>query len=311
MHVGKGPIRQCPSEAVIAIGLPDEIRDPDWLIMFDEPPRGFVTNVPRSRRIAFLSEPPEIKVYRPRFLEQFGVVIAPMPVPGYSGTVIRTHSALPWFYATEDLCGLRAMQPMPKSSDVSVVITRKTKTPQHRARLQFVEQLKHRLGDRLHVFGLGFHPIANKQEAIDPFKYHLALENTTQEHFWTEKVADPYLGWSLPLYSGCPNLGDYFPDDAFVRLDLSKIDASIATVVRCLDDDIYDSRLPAITIARQRLLDEHNIFAMLQRIVMALAPSTQGRRLTTPIELWSNGSFDLAGQLARRVKAAVSMKPAK
>ena len=305
-HVGTGPFRQNFHDTQVQFGGSEVFADPDWLVIFDEPPPGFVTRVPHARRIVMLTEPPEIKTYRRRFLEQFGVAIAPMPISGFSGTVIRSHAALPWFYGTETLDGLRAMLPPPKTNAVSVVITRKTKTPQHRARLRFVEQLQRRVGDRLQIRGVGFHIVDNKREAIDPVKYHLALENNVHEHFWTEKIADAYLGWSLPLYSGCPNMADYVPADSFLRLELSDLSASLDVVERCLDDDPYDSRLPAITIARNRLLDEHNIFALLQRIVLALAPGAQAGPLAKPVPLLSNGAFKVGAILSRQARAVMS-----
>jgi Glycosyltransferase family 10 (fucosyltransferase) C-term len=305
-HVGTGPFRQSFPDARVQFAGP-EIADPDWLVIFDEPPPGFVTSVPRARRIVILTEPPEIKPYRRRFLEQFGAAIAPMPLSGFSGTVIRSHAALPWFYGTETLDELRQMPPPLKINAVSVVITRKTKTPQHRARLRFVEQLQRRVGDRLQIHGVGFHIVDNKREAIDPVKYHLALENNVHKHFWTEKIADAYLGWCLPLYSGCPNMADYVPADSFLRVETSDIAASIDVVERCLDEDPYDSRLSAITIARNRLLDEHNIFALMQRVVLALAPGAQAAAAGKPVPLLTNGAFKVAAILSRHAQAA--MKP--
>ncbi len=99
-------------------------------------------------------------------------------------------------------------------------------------------------------------------------------------------------------------MADYVPADAFIPLDLRDLAASIDTVERCLDEDPYDQRLGAIAEARQGLIDEHNIFAVLQRLILALAPGAQGARLTAPDVLRSNGSFDVASQVFRHVKAA-------
>jgi hypothetical protein len=288
----------------VDFGLPGVLPDCQWLVVFNEPPRGFLTDVPRARRIVLLTEPPEIKHYRRAYLEQFGTVISPMHQSGHSGTVIRCQSGLPWFYGSHLTVAALAALPAPaKTTAVSVVISRKTQTPLHRARLRFIEQLQNRLGARLHVYGSGFRPIADKREAIDPFKYHLALENNAREHFWTEKIADAYLGWSLPLYSGCSNMADYVPADALIRLDLDDIAASLDTVERCLDDDPYDGRLAAITAARQRILHDHNIFAILERVVLAVAPNCHGPQLERPAELYKNGTYDIASQLSRRIKS--------
>jgi hypothetical protein len=294
-----------PPSPQVDFGLPGALPDCRWLVVFNEPPRGFVTDVPRARRIALLTEPPEIKHYRRTYLEQFGTVISPMQQSGHSGTVIRCQSGLPWFYgAPLTVAALAALPPPAKTTAVSVVISRKTQTPLHRARLRFIEQLQQRLGTRLHVYGSGFRPIADKREAIDPFKYHLALENNAREHFWTEKIADAYLGWSLPLYSGCANMAEYVPADALIRLDLDDIAASLDTVERCLDDDPHDNRLAAITVARQRILYDHNVFALLERVILALAPNCHGEQLMQPAEIYKNGTYDVAGQLSRRIKSA-------
>jgi hypothetical protein len=305
-HAHTGPFRQNFADSRVQFGGPDEFPAPEWQVIFDEPPPGFVTSVPRARRIVMLTEPPEIKTYRRRFLEQFGVAVSPMRLSRFSGTAIRSQAALPWFYGTETLDELRHMPPPPKTNAVSVVITRKTKTPQHRARLRFVEQLQRRIGDRLQIHGVGFHSVENKREAIDPVKYHLALENNIHEHFWTEKIADAYLGWTLPLYSGCPNMADYVPADSFLRLDTSNVAASIDVVERCLDEDPYDSRLAAITIARNRLLDEHNMFALLQRVILALAPGAQAEGAGKPVPLLTNGAFKVGAILSRQMRAVTN-----
>ena len=304
VHLGGGHFRQNLQNGKVNFVTSEALHDCDWLVVLDEPPRNFSTDIPRGRRIVILTESPEIKTYRTGYLEQFGTVISPMLLKSYSGTVIRSQSALPWMYGDEDLADLAQLIPAVKACAVSVVIRRKTQTPLHRARLKFVDLLQRRLGDRLYVFGRGFHEIANKREAIDPFKYHLALENNAQEHFWTEKVADAWLGWSLPLYSGCPNLSDYVPSEAFIRLELNSLIASVDTVERCLDKDPYDSLVPAIGVARRRLLDQHNIFALLERVILTLAPGATSKQLSTPVELQSNGRFDLTGQLVRRLKVA-------
>lgn len=83
----------------------------------------------------------------------------------------------------------------------------------HHKRLKFVKHLMNEALPEIHVWGYGMRELKNKADAIDPYKYHLAIENHSCDHHWTEKLADAFLGFSLPIYFGCTNLDHYFPKE--------------------------------------------------------------------------------------------------
>ena len=53
-----------------------------WLVVIDEPPVNFETYVPTARRVLFITEPPEVKVYPPSYLRPFGCVVSPYGMRG-------------------------------------------------------------------------------------------------------------------------------------------------------------------------------------------------------------------------------------
>ena len=166
------------------------------------------------------------------------------------------------------------------------MLSRKSLLPGHRRRLRFVRRLKAVLGDRLDVFGDGHRKIGLKADAILPYKYHLALENTVMPAYWTEKVADAYLGFALPLVSGPPDLARWFPADSFVPLDLDDTPAAIETVVSAIDSDIHAGRLPAIVEARTRVLRDERLCPMIARVIAAhpnAAPRLAGEQTVAPL----------------------------
>jgi hypothetical protein len=114
--------------------------------------------------------------------------------------------------------------------------------------------------------------VVDKADAIAPHRYHLVLENNDLGCFWTEKLADAFLGWSLPLFAGGKDAMDDFPEGSMIYLDIIDVAACIAQVERILDENLYESRLPAIAVAREKLLHEHNFFALISREVEKLAP---------------------------------------
>lgn len=160
----------------------------------------------------------------------------------------------------------RLEPPRHKQNRISVITSNKNFLPGHHQRLAFIDKLRQsELADRIDIYGGGHNPVADKLDAILPYKYHLALENSILDHYWTEKIADAYLGYALPFYRGCRNIGDYFPSDSLVELDIGH-DQAIAHLKSALDSDLYSQRFPEIRLARHRVLNDYNLFALMASI---------------------------------------------
>jgi hypothetical protein len=285
-------LRQVPGEGMPFEGFRftiDQV-EPDCvaLVVYDDPGREFPTHLPTSHRMLIGSEPPGIRRYRAGYTAQFATMMGPIRPLSPGTNWLERQPALPWFYgisftpgglvADLDIGALRALPVPAKEPKISVVLSRKSQLPKHRARLAFVEALKAALGDRLLIYGRGFTEISDKRIAIAPYAYHLVLENNDIPHFWTEKTADALLGWALPVFSGCANLGSYFPEGSFVPMDLAQPKAAIAQITALLDAHPYPRHVPAIGAARERLMGEHNLFPFLAAWAKTLPPFRPGAR---------------------------------
>src|SRR5437667_94736 len=82
----------------------------------------------------------------------------------------------------------------------------------------------------LDVSGRGIRAIEDKADGILPYRYHVALENSQFPDYWTEKLADAFLGFAHPLYWGCPNLERYFPAQSFTALNIHDPAQAIAAI---------------------------------------------------------------------------------
>ena len=267
--------------------------DADWLAVIDDIAVAETTLVPKERRILFVTEPPGIKPQAAEFTNQFGIAVSPFALKGFSGRWIESQSALPWFYGAPlidgqfvprlSLADLKAM-PMPatKQPRLSVVCSTKSKLPRHRERLALIAAIQAALPSVLDVYGSGFQMIPDKADAIDPYRYHLVLENNDIPHFWTEKLADPYLGYALPVFSGCANVTDYFAADAMIRLgDIGNHAAAIEVIRDLIARDPFEQHLDAIRTARAKLIEDYNLFSMIAAIV-ATPVSTTGAATAVP-----------------------------
>jgi hypothetical protein len=242
----------------------------EWLVVSDEPSPGLRSRIPVERRILFLGEPPEIKSYPPSYLNQFGVVVGPVSLPGYRGSQVHQQPALPWHYGLnraftwQEFCADK-----PKSRAISVFCTDKRLTAQQERRLRFVEELKRRFGDLVHHYGNGFEPIDEKADGLAPYRMTVVLENNTRDEFWTEKLADAYLGHCFPIYAGGRIGRRDFDPRARLDIDVSDIDASLRDVERLIGTFDFAAFEDTIRDQRRKVMLDHNLFAVADRLIRA------------------------------------------
>jgi len=88
--------------------------------------------------------------------------------------------------------------------------------------------VKDYFGERIDIFGRGINEIEDKWDALDRYKYHIALENSVVEDYWTEKLSDAYLAGCYPIYYGCPNIEKYFDISSLARINITQSDPVIS-----------------------------------------------------------------------------------
>jgi hypothetical protein len=272
-----------------------DCRDYDWLVVYDDLPSVAgerhtmweeMLACPRANTLLITTEPSTIKVYGTEFLRQFGWVLTsqePWAVGRHPGA-IYCQPGLVWYYADSyPRCTYDTIKnhiPLDKTGVISAVCsTKQQRHTLHRRRYDFVMGLKQRIPE-MELFGRGIRYVEDKADALDPFKYHLAIENFFGPHHWTEKLADPFLGACMPVYYGCPNAEDYFPAESFLRIDLADVDLAAETIRRAMRDRLYEKNLPTILESRRRVVEQYAPVAQIARIVnerhQAAAPPSAG-----------------------------------
>ena len=142
----------------------------------------------------------------------------------------------------------------------------------HEQRLKFASDIDQQVnnvvfwGRGLEQLGLRCYrgSIHRKWMALVPLRYCLVMENSRHPHYWSEKIADTFLSYSMPIYSGDPLIKNIFPPEAFAQVELAD-PASPSLVQDIIQSNAYDIALPAIHEARQLLLRQHNFYAVLDR----------------------------------------------
>jgi len=261
----------------------DDLKECDaWVIIGDILHHREVTKCPPHRILLINEEPPTMRVFQKKYLLQFPVVatcggfnlnhpgikeIFPLQ-PWYIGVNQRAlHAPADTNAVRFTYDDLKALQPPKKTKLLSVIFSDKAFTEGHVRRLDFVRALKDHFGERLDIFGRGFNYVADKWDAIADYEYHIAIENSRFPHYWTEKLADAFLGWSFPIYYGCPNVTDYFEQNSFASIDFEFPRKSILIIEQILKERPWSRSLSFLAESRRRILDEYNMFPMIIKLL--------------------------------------------
>jgi len=287
-----------------------EVDRADGWIVFEGVREVQSTVCPGERVVLVTFEPPAIKSYDPRYTRQFARVLTCHAMD--HGGLILGQQCLPWHYGRnvsgegddrflESYDSLVADDPFScKERLASVICSAKRSRDCHRRRNRFVELLGEAGIDGLDLFGRGrAREVSCKRDAIRPYRYHVVLENSSCPHYWSEKLADAYLGGAFPIYWGCPNLEEYFPEGSFARIDIDDPEGAVNAIREIIQSDAYSKAVPLLRLCRELILERYNFFPTMAKLIRSLDAGETRRVTLRPEEL-----FSIRGRI-RRIRLGI------
>lgn len=159
----------------------------------------------------------------------------------------------------------------------------------HHYRLKFLEALKSRI--QFDHFGRGFNPIQDKWDALAPYRYSIAFENSKSDYYLSEKLGDCFVAETMPFYYGSDKIGDYFPEGSFVVIDPE--DPDVFRIIKdVMASDLWLKNREAILEAKRLVLEKYNVFARLARFMQAADDAPEPLREMTFSNIVLNYGLD-------------------
>ena len=253
--------------------------DYDALVVFDEMPfddRGTYRNgceplkCPRENTVLCTWEPVSIKRYSKAYTRQFAHLLTNRPPeaeghPGYR--LGRGYFPAMHGHALHELVA----HPEKTKAISAVCSAKQMRHTQHFARYRLVSGLARQIPD-FDWFGFGVRPLAKKYEALDAYKYHVAVENHIGVHHWTEKFADAILCECLPFYAGDPAIGEIFPEESFIPIPIDDPAEAVRIVKAAIAAGEYEKRRGAVLEAKRLILEKYNFFDQIVETLREGAP---------------------------------------
>jgi len=270
--------------------IDQEVDEPDfWIVRNKYIKRKTTYRVAPENTILMTSEPRSIVNFPKKYCTQFEHVYSCQDTMKHKNVTFGP-AALPWFiglkwnkgkvthsYTYDDL---KSKPIPPKNKLISVITSNKAFTRGHQDRIQFVAKLKQHYGNKIDVFGRGINDFEDKWDILAPYKYHIALENSSSKYYWTEKISDCFLTGTFPIYYGCTNIKDYFPEKSFRTIDINNFDNAIQTIDDILKNDIYTESIEALEESKNLVLENYNLFNIIAHLCDRLNPNLTKKSVT-------------------------------
>jgi len=254
--------------------IEDDVQEADFVVVLNTPKKDQTIRCNSKNIIAIMQESyvEGDTDWMNNQIEKYSYVFTsyqPNPLPKDT-TIIPSHGALHW-YIDKTYDELKAMDKAnQKTKNISCVASSLTRWAGHKIRISFIDYLKQNNELNIDFFGKGTRFLEDKYDGIAPYKYSIAIENSSIDDYWTEKISDVFLSYSLPFYFGCTNIDKYFPKESYIWIDITNPQKAMQTMKEAIINNEYEKRLIYIKQARDLVLDKYNLFPFVANFIKTL-----------------------------------------
>lgn len=255
----------------------DDISEADYVVIFQTTMLD-LRHFPAHRIVYIQHEPDEFN-----FVQN---VLSSLDPLTHTYRLVDGHTLQHWDTMHKTYDELKGEDFPPKTKDLSWITTNLgdgSQQPEieiltgHRLRMEFLQNFVKKFPEEMALYGkrlLGpkySYPcnkgqLFDKWEGLRDYRYTFSFENSSQRGWFTEKICDGIFAGCMPIYWGCTNLEEFFPEGSFIRLDISREDAP-ERAMEIVNSDFREKHLDALKEAKELILDRYNIWPSLHRIL--------------------------------------------
>ena len=140
-----------------------------------------------------------------------------------------------------------------KTKLVSIVASAKKNVPDHLKRHEIISKHK----DIIDVMGRGYKPLDKIVDGLKDYMFNFSMENQTRDYHFSEKIINPIMVGTVPIYYGCESISKYFDTRGMV---IFKEVSEVQDILKEIGSKMYNGMLPYIKenfkIAHQYILSE-------------------------------------------------------
>jgi hypothetical protein len=246
-------------------------------------------NVYHENVIYITDEAHDQRVFNDDFLRQF-INIASVRKDVVAKHLYPIHEFAPWYF-NKSYDFLSVLEPPVKTKNISVISSNLTWLPGHKKRFDFVNALMTHFKDKVDVYGRGFNEIPDKYDALIDYKYSVAIENNCIPGYFTEKISECFLTYTMPVYYGCPDVHNYYDGKSMRNIDIDDYEGAFKKIEELIETDPYHQYLPFVEDSRQKFLYTYHMFPAMIELVVRMNKTEERRKSHGGVSIFPEKDF--------------------
>ena len=111
--------------------------------------------------------------------------------------------------------------------------------------------------------------LIEKKDALEQYKFSICIENSNEKNYISEKFYDCILTDTIPIYYGCKNIKEIWPEKGYILLeDITNLE-SVSKTIKNIEqntDSIYHEMLPELRKIKKRYFEENNLLKLINNL---------------------------------------------
>lgn len=219
----------------IKFGYPDDKND--ILVLVDEAMIDYNTEF-KNVRGWILESPAILEYFKPGFFDKVKEIQNQFKCIYTHNRKLLESSNIYKFFPVNDAWIIHN-QVVEKSKLISFIVSDKKWTAGHK----FRHEILNNLTTIIDIFGRNINNIDIKEKALNDYYFSLTVENCKEDYYYTEKIIDCFKTKTIPIYWGCPSIGNFFDANGIITFNTIE---ELNNILLNISIDEYNLRLKSI-----------------------------------------------------------------
>ena len=167
--------------------------------------------------------------------------------------------------------------PPTKSKNLSVIDSGKSTKQGHHDRIQTINKMINDYPYDIDIYGKitrgqvhpSIHselPHKDKRLGLLDYRYSLVIENGSTDYYFSEKISDSIMCWTMPIYYGCKKIHEFLPEGSYINIDI-KSENVTKTIKDIIDSDYAEENIENLKKARTLIMNKYNIWPTIEKAI--------------------------------------------
>jgi hypothetical protein len=111
-----------------------------------------------------------------------------------------------------------------------------------------------------------FLPNKNKISGLIDYKYSLVIENGSTDYYFSEKISDSIMCWTMPIYWGCKKIDRFLPKGSYINFDINESNVE-DKIIEISKSSYAEDNIDNLIKARKLIMNKYNIWPTIEMAI--------------------------------------------